>query len=135
VITEWKALRIDYIDIPVSPNIVPDRENKAEALSRYTLSQILQLKFCKHDRLHRAETVEEWIKNEAAPQLRSYIKSIEVQRIMQALAKRVNDNYFHLRASLVVVVGSRHILVWDLDSTGKLTENSLAGVRTSGSVR
>jgi len=133
MITEWKALRIDYLDIPVSPDIVLNRENKAEVLSKYTLSQILQLRFCKHDRLHRAATVEEWIKNEAASQLRGYIKSNEVQGMMRKLAKKVKDEYFHLRASLVVVVGSRHILVWDMDSTGRLTEHGLVGDRTSGS--
>ena len=49
------------------------------------------------------------------------------------LAKAVKDEHYYLQASLVIVVGSRHILVWDMDRAGKLTECSLVGDRTGDS--
>jgi hypothetical protein len=47
------------------------------------------------------------------PQLRDYIKSTHVQELME---KRSLD----LQAHLVIIVGSRHILLWDMDKEGHL---------------
>jgi hypothetical protein len=44
--------------------------------------------------------------------------------------EKLKEGGFLLKAHLVVVVGSRHILLWDMDHDGKLAEMpSLVGVR------
>ena len=44
------------------------------------------------------------------------------------VAKKVADGDLSLQAHLVIVVGSRHILVWDMDCNGNLAEKPyLAG--------
>ena len=52
------------------------------------------------------------------PQLRDYIKSTKVQQL-------VEKRSLELQAHLVIIVGSRYILLWDMDKKGKL------GSRTS----
>ncbi len=52
--------------------------------------------------------------DKVAPQLKDYIKSKEVK-------KKLKDEGLLLKAHVVIVVGSRHVLVWDMDSDGKLT--------------
>ena len=47
------------------------------------------------------------------PQLRDYIKSTKVQQL-------VEKRSLELRAHLVIIVGSRHILLWDMDKEGNL---------------
>jgi hypothetical protein len=47
------------------------------------------------------------------PQLRDYIKSTYVQQL-------VEKQSLELRAHLVIIVGSRHILLWDMDKEGNL---------------
>jgi hypothetical protein len=55
----------------------------------------------------------------AAPQLRDYTKSQEVMRL--------KSEGLEIRSTLVVIVGSRHILLWDMDDDGNLAnEPSLA---------
>ena len=50
-----------------------------------------------------------------ATQLRDYIKSDEVQQW-------VKEGSLELQAHFVIIVGSRHILLWDMDKNGKLTQ-------------
>ena len=53
-------------------------------------------------------------------QLRGYIKSAEVRQL-------VEKGSLELQAHLVIIVGSRHILLWDMDEEGNLaTEPRLA---------
>ena len=47
------------------------------------------------------------------PQLRDYIMSNEVQQLMK-------EQGLELRAHLVIIVGSRHTLLWDMDKEGNL---------------
>ena len=47
------------------------------------------------------------------PQLRGYIKSTEVQQ-------PIKEQSLELQAHLVIIVGSRHILLWDMDKEGNL---------------
>ena len=89
------------------------RETKASILSTYSLHQILDLKF-KNDR-YRDGKLKQLIIDEVAPQLKSYITSEEVK-------KKLSTEGLLLKAHVVVVIGSRHILVWDMDSEGKLAE-------------
>ena len=101
----------------------PDRDTKASALSEYTLSQILQLKFGHWDQFRPGKTLEQWIEQMAAPQLKDYIRSDQVRQLLK-------DGGLVMRAHLVVVVGSRHILLWEMDSDGKLaTHPNLAQMR------
>jgi hypothetical protein len=47
------------------------------------------------------------------PQLRDYIKSTSVQQLME-------ERSLELQAHLVIIIGSRHILLWDMDEEGNL---------------
>ena len=49
-----------------------------------------------------------------AQQLRDYIKSTEIQQ-------KVEKDSIKLKAHFVIVVGSHHILLWDIDEEGNLT--------------
>jgi hypothetical protein len=55
----------------------------------------------------------------AAPQLRNYIKGTEVTQMVEKGLK--------MRAHLVIIVGSRQILLWDMNKEGKLSEPCLVG--------
>ena len=48
-----------------------------------------------------------------AVQLREYITGPTV-------TQRLKERNLELRAHLVIIVGSRHILLWDMDDTGTL---------------
>jgi hypothetical protein len=120
IVTEWKSIQIDYLDIrkprksPKTPtgNKRSMREIKASILSTYTLQNVLDLKFGKND--YRAgKKLKQWIIETAAPQVKDYVTSEEVK-------KKLKDEELLLEAHLVVIVGSRHILVWDIDSDGEL---------------
>jgi len=114
IVIELKVARIDYLDIPVTGGRIPNRDNKALVLKEYMLPQVLQLKFNNRDKFHNGKSIQQWIDWEAA-QLRGYITSTEV-------VKKVKDGGFLLKAHLVVIVGSRHILVCDMDRNGKLAD-------------
>ena len=47
------------------------------------------------------------------PQLRDYMKSTYVQQLMEKQS-------LELQVHLVIIVGSRHILLWDMDDKGNL---------------
>lgn len=113
IVTEWKVARIDYLDIRIPGIRHPSRENKASVLSEYTLSQILQLKFGARDKFRSGQTVQHWMENEAASQLNDYIMSPQVKDLLE------DGNYF-MHAHLVLIVGSRHILIWDMNRSGEL---------------
>jgi len=50
-----------------------------------------------------------------APQLRDYVKSLEVTQL-------VEKKGLEMQAYLVIIVGSRHILLWDMDEDGNLAD-------------
>ena len=53
-------------------------------------------------------------------QLRGYVTSTTVKQLLK-------ERSLELRAHLVIIVGSRHILLWDMDKEGNLaTEPRLA---------
>jgi len=112
IVTEWKAAQIDSLDIDIPSGQYASRENKASVLSEYTLSQVLQLKFGSWDKFRPGQTVQFWMENDAASQLRDYIRSPQVEVLLK------DGNLMH--AHLVLVVGSRHILMWDMERSGKL---------------
>jgi hypothetical protein len=127
IITEWKALRIGFLDIqPATPPPGPYRSvefRKALALNGISdASTVLQIKFSPFDKFGRAgKTIREWILEKDGPyeQLAKYWASPEIvhlRRTQKALAY------------LVIIVGSRKVLLWQLSNEGKLLgDPSLAG--------
>ena len=102
------------ITIRAPPNCnTRNREAKASVLSEYGVSLILQIKFGKWDRWRPGKTLKEWIEGEVAQQLRDYIGTDEVM-------KQKEDRV--LLANLVIVVGSRQILLWNMKEDGKLDD-------------
>jgi len=111
IVTEWKSLQIDFLIIPPGNN----RIEKALRLSGMDVNGVLGLKFANHDRYHPpGETIKDWIQgttnnnewNQRAPvvQLRKYLQLM------------TNMNPSH--AYLVIVVGSRKILLWEMHIDG-----------------
>ena len=86
------------------------REKKASLLSNYSCNNVLGINFSKTDKF-RVGKLRKWIVDEAAPQLKSYIMSEEIKKKLGGRS---------LKAHVVVVVGSRQILVWDMDDDGEL---------------
>ncbi|KIX09037.1 uncharacterized protein Z518_00115 [Rhinocladiella mackenziei CBS 650.93] len=110
IVTEWKFYRINFLNIEAG-----DRNAdlaKADILRDYKLSEILQLRFDTWDMYHQG-TIRSWVMANEARQLRDYIKSTEIQQ-------KVEKDSLELQAHLVIVVGSRHILLWDMDKEGNL---------------
>jgi hypothetical protein len=106
-----------------TPVRLSSRESKASILSTYTLEKVLDLEFGKNDKFRTGQTIKQWIEDESAPQLKNYVTSEEVK-------EKLKEGGYLLKAHLVVVVGSRHILLWDMDHDGELAEMpSLVGVR------
>ena len=58
------------------------------------------------DKFHHGRTIKEWIEVHVKQQLKEYIEGPEVK-------KSVEDG-LELRATMVVVIGSRHILLWNM---------------------
>jgi hypothetical protein len=82
-------------------------------LYNYKLSEILELEFLPTDQYHQG-TIKQWVVTNAG-QLRDYIKSPQV-------TQRVLNEGLEMRAHLVIIVGSRHILLWDMDKDGNLAD-------------
>jgi hypothetical protein len=126
IVMEWKVAPINFLDIPIprqrskkvtgatkpsrEPIMRNERRKKASVLSTYSLNKVLGINFGKSDKF-RAGELREWIIDEAAPQLKSQIMSEEVQKQLKGLS---------LKASIVVIIGSRQMLVWDMDADGNL---------------
>ena len=83
-----------------------NEHTKAAILCNYKLPEILQLRFSTLDEFHKG-TIGSWVMGNDGPQLRDYIKSTEVQQLVE---KRSLELQAHL-----VIVGSRHVLLWDMD--------------------
>ena len=126
IVMEWKVIPIDFLDIPIprrrskkvtgatklshEPIMRNKREKKASVLSTYALNKVLGINFGKNDKFRVGE-LKEWIIDKVAPQLKSQIMSEEVQKQLESLS---------LKASIVIIIGSRQIPVWDMDADGNL---------------
>ncbi|KAG0136191.1 hypothetical protein HOY82DRAFT_625832 [Tuber indicum] len=104
IVTEWKAINIEFVDTKVSL----DRQEKADLIAGLDINGVLDLKFNKKERFKKG-TIRRWIASDVTAQLRKYVLSQEVQ-------VEAKEREFH--AHLVVVVGSRQILIWDMDREG-----------------
>ncbi|PUU82635.1 hypothetical protein B9Z19DRAFT_1120395 [Tuber borchii] len=105
IITVWKSIPIDFVDLGPAGTL----EQKAHCLSTLDVQAVLKLKFSKCKK-YKKGTIQSWIKKEVTAQLKSYIKSAEVQELVQ-------DRL--LQAYLILIIGSRKILVWEMDIGGK----------------
>ena len=126
IVMEWKAVPIDFLDIPIPrrrskkvtrAEALDDRtmqQKKASVLSKYSCDKVLGINFGKNDRF-RVGKLKKWIIDEVAPQLKSYILSEEVKKMLL-------EDGRSLKAYIVIIIGSRQILVWDMDGDGKLVE-------------
>ena len=109
-VIEFKNIQIPYLGLNGEKNI-----DKAEELEAMGLNKILRLKFERD--LYRSGTIQNWIdgrgysKNSGSvrKQLQSYILGPTVQ-------KDIAEKNF--RAFVVVIVGSRQILVREMDRHG-----------------
>ncbi|KAF9339225.1 hypothetical protein BGZ91_006667 [Linnemannia elongata] len=110
LVLEWKSIQIDYIRIGSG-----SRLQRANVLAEVPdAAGVLDLKF-RNDKFRAGQTIKEWVLsgpkggNGPSPQeqLREYVQSPEISRWKK-------DGYT-ITPVLVVVVGSRHILLWNLD--------------------
>src|SRR5205814_7278292 len=86
VVTEWKAVRIDYLDIRDTKRSTSgflSREVKASILSTYTLDNILGLKFGKNDKDRYDMTLKQWIEEDVTPQLKDCMTSTEMKKKLE----------------------------------------------------
>jgi hypothetical protein len=109
-VLEWKSIQIDYIKIGSGSQL--ERANVLANVPNAT--EVLDLKF-RNYRFGGGQTIKEWILNgsedskerSSEQQLREYVQSPEIESWRK-------DGYTIMPA-LVVVVGSRHILLWNLE--------------------
>ena len=112
IVTEWKFYRINFLNMEVDGRKYPDVFTKAAALCKYKIEQILNIRFSIGDQFHQGTILSRVMTNDG-PQLRDYIKSTTVQQLLEKRS-------LELQAHLVIIVGSRHILLWDMDKDGNL---------------
>jgi hypothetical protein len=79
---------------------------------------ILQLRFNSKEQFKQG-TIGSWAKEHESRQLRDYVTGTTVKQLLK-------DGSVELRAYLVIIVGSRHIVLWDMDKEGNLAEPRLA---------
>ncbi|KAF9176798.1 hypothetical protein BGZ51_009646 [Haplosporangium sp. Z 767] len=113
ILLEWKAIQIDFLDVGMSRG----RREKAEHLSDMAdANGILDLQFSWYDRWRPGQTIRSWItdgpikgENKISPrqQLAEYVNSPEI-----ALLKKENE----VTVFLVVIIGSRQVLFWEMDN-------------------
>ncbi|KAN0079155.1 putative AAA-ATPase domain containing protein [Elaphomyces granulatus] len=112
VVTEWKCLQIDYLNIPRTETVQTDhvRLQKAKTLSDMTIDEVLDIKFASHDKYHpRGKSIKDWIEG------KERVRSAEspAEQLACYLGGLLGDE--GIRAYLIVVVGSRRVLVWEMD--------------------
>jgi len=99
----------------------PNELTKALTLGKYALPGIFQLKFSSQDKFHSG-TIKQWIEADAAPLSSDYVKSSQVMQLLEGKS-------LVIWAHLVIIIGSRHILLWDMDKDGNLVDKPcLVGV-------
>jgi hypothetical protein len=131
-VTEFKVAKVDFLDIIPAPQTNdPWRSmsfRKAITLSNISsVDEVLQLKYSKTDKFNPGRTIDEWVREpnpkdsssrSPAQQLKDYWNSTEI--------KRLRDT-FEVKAYLVVIIGSRKILLWPLGDDGQLGNPQLVG--------
>ncbi|KAF9430722.1 hypothetical protein BGZ76_000736 [Entomortierella beljakovae] len=101
-VLEWKSLQIDYIKVGSGSLL-----QRANALASIRdVSEVLDLRF-RNDKFRADMTIKQWIQSGPQNQLRGYAQSAEIQKW--------KDDGYTITSVLAVVVGSRHVLLWNLD--------------------
>ncbi|KAK5822985.1 hypothetical protein F5H01DRAFT_401412 [Linnemannia elongata] len=112
LLLKWKAIQIDFLDIGAWRG----RKEKAEHLRGMTdANDVLDLQFSRYDAWRPGQTIRGWITegpirdNNKSPrqQLAEYVASSEITKLKE-------DN--EVTAYLVVVIGSRQVLFWEMDN-------------------
>lgn len=115
LVLEWKVIQIDYLDL--SP--IVSREKKAEHLGgTFEASAILDLKFGRNDKWRHGQTIKEWIlqgPRDGHPKISPY-KQLGAYLASQEIAHFKEE--YEVTGYLVVVVGSRQILLWKMGDDG-----------------
>jgi len=101
-VIEFKNIQIDYLDLQGYMRI-----DKAKQLVDMSLPQILKLRI---KGIHHPGPIEEWLEGDIREQLSKYVTSATVREDSMG-------NTF--RAYAVVIIGSRHILIREMDDMGK----------------
>lgn len=123
LLLEWKAIQIDFLVIGAGRR----RNEKAEHLRGMTdANEVLDLQFSLYDLWRPRQTIRQWITegpirgdNQKSPrlQLAEYVASPEITKLKE-------DN--EVTAYLVVVIGSRQVLFWEMDDGHSLKDPQLA---------
>ncbi|KAF9157955.1 hypothetical protein BGX21_003884, partial [Mortierella sp. AD011] len=101
-VLEWKSVQIDYVDIRSKSPL-----RKANVLANIRdVDTVLDLRF-RNEKFRTDMTIREWILSGPQDQLREYAHSADIQKW--------KDDGYTITPVLVVVVGSRHVLLWNLD--------------------
>ena len=113
VVTEWKCLQIDYLNIPRTGNIQTDRLQKASTLSNMTIDEVLDIKFANHDKFHpQGKSIKDWIEGKERVYRTAESPAEQLARYLGDLDATYIEG---IRAYLIVVVGARKFLVWEMD--------------------
>jgi DNA recombination-dependent growth factor C len=101
-VLEWKSLQIDYINIGSGSPL----ERASVLANMRDVGEVLDLGF-RNDKFRSGQTIREWILSGPQDQLREYVQSAEIQKW--------RDDGYTISSALAVVVGSRHVILWNLD--------------------
>lgn len=119
VVMEWKTVQLDYLELGKvdGTSKFGNRESRARKLAAMGSKRVLALRRNKLDEIHGpgVGTIRDWLKGEVAGQLRGAVLSEEITRLARKERLRI-------RAYIVAVVGSRRIIVWEMDGRGKLKD-------------
>src|SRR5437762_13698080 len=110
-VIEFKNIQIPYLGLKGEDNI-----DKAKQLEAMGLNKILGLKF--KDDKYRSGTIQNWIdgRKRNSPNSGSVRKQLQPYITGPTVQKEIADKIFH--AFVVVIVGSRQILVREMDRHG-----------------
>ena len=77
----------------------------------------VNIEFGRDGRWRCGKTIGDWVNGSGADSLQSQVKRYFESRKITELARKYGED---LRGHLIVVVGNRKILCWDVDKDGKL---------------
>ncbi|KAL1918561.1 uncharacterized protein VTP21DRAFT_3221 [Calcarisporiella thermophila] len=117
-----KIIQIDYLDIPPSISQGHIRGQKALSLSNIIdTNTLVQLKFNCRDQFRPGQTIIQWVHSSGGPheQLLNYWESPDITALRDKHA---------VYAYLVLIIGSRKILVWKMGNNSTFNGPILAGM-------
>jgi len=127
-VIEWKVIKIDFLEIEDATTNADmkfgnPRIDEALTLSKFLdANELLKVKFGRNDKWRRGKTIGEWVHgsggNSPQSQITRYFESPEITKLVND-----KDRLFH--GHLVLVVGNRKVLIWDVDDAGKLGDARL----------